>query len=51
MTTRAELKRRALDGLGNHYWSAFLVCLIATVLGGAGGKGQKQAEVRKKLQK
>jgi len=37
MTTRAELKRRALDGLGNHYWSAFLVCLIATVLGGAGG--------------
>lgn len=37
MTTRAQLKRRALDGLGNYYWSAFLVCLIASLLGGAGG--------------
>lgn len=37
MTTRAQLKRRALDGLGGYYWSGFLVCLIAMLLGGAGG--------------
>ena len=37
MTTRKELKRKALDGLGGYYWTGFLVCVIAMLLGGAGG--------------
>lgn len=37
MWTRREIKTYAKDFLRKHYWKAFLVCLIATLLSGGGG--------------
>ena len=37
MWTRREIKTYAKDFLRKHYWKAFLVCLIATLLNGGGG--------------
>ncbi len=37
MWTRQEIKGYAKDFLRKHYWKAFAVCLIATLLSGGGG--------------
>ncbi len=37
MWTRQDIKNYAKDFLRKHYWKAFLVCLIATLLSGGGG--------------
>lgn len=39
MWNRREIKEYAKDFLRKHYWKAFLVCLIATLLGGGGSAG------------
>lgn len=39
MWTRKGIKDYAKDFLRKHYWKAFLVCLIATLLSGGGGGG------------
>lgn len=36
MWSRKELKSYAKDFLRNHYWKAFIVCLIASLLSGSG---------------
>ena len=39
MWTRKEIKRYAKDFLKKHYWKAFLVCLIASLVSGGGASG------------
>lgn len=39
MWSRQELKSRAKTALKQYYWIAFVVCLVATLLGGSGGGG------------
>ena len=39
MWTRAMLKDEAKSFLRNHYWKAFIVCLIVLIVGGGSGSG------------
>lgn len=43
MWTRAELKTNAKSGLRRYYWQAFLVCIIAALLGAGTGGGNFNA--------
>lgn len=43
MWTREDIKNYAKDFLRKHYWKAFLVCLIATLLSGGGGNNNNSS--------
>lgn len=43
MWTRAQLKTNAKSGLRRYYWQAFLVCIIAALLGAGTGGGKFNA--------